>query len=125
VYWYECHSDIKKNPSQEPIAGEEYEGFDDITTDEADWRSDSVAWAIPDIFELLKDLFRQLFYIRISPRRVCYARPMKGRLMLADIYRAHGWPDLERYDKQACLKAVQDLMGEHYPGSADRRERDE
>lgn len=98
---------------------------DDIPEDEADWRSESVAWAIPDFFELLKDMFRQLFYIPISPRKVCYASSLEGRLMLADIYRTHGWPDVERYDKQACLKAVQDLMEEHYPGDADDREGDE
>ncbi|KAK4125680.1 hypothetical protein N657DRAFT_642419 [Parathielavia appendiculata] len=125
VYWYECHSDIQESPPREPVMGQEYDGFDDIPGDEADWRSGSVAWAIPDFFELFKDLFRQLFYIPVSPRKVCYARPLEGRLVLADIYRAYGWPDLERYDKKACLKAVQDLMEERWPGEADRRERDE
>ncbi|KAK4044653.1 hypothetical protein C8A01DRAFT_31149 [Parachaetomium inaequale] len=125
VYWHECHSDIKRNPSREPIGGEEYDGYDDISWDEADWRSDSVAWSISDFFELLKDLFRRLFYVPISPRKVCFASAMKGMPMLAAIYRAHCWPDLERYHKQDCLKAVQDLMEERYPDDADRREKDE
>jgi hypothetical protein len=123
VYWTECHSDIKKNPPREPIAGEYYS--DDIPKDEADWRGDSVAWAIPDFFELLKDQFRQLVYIPISQRRVCYATTLEGKVNLADVYRAHGWPDLERYDKQACLKAAQDLMEDRYPARADHREGDE
>ncbi|KAK4233273.1 hypothetical protein C8A03DRAFT_39031 [Achaetomium macrosporum] len=91
----------------------------------ADWRSGSVAWAIPDFFELLKDLFRQLFYIPISPRKVYFARTTGRMRMVAAIYRAHGWPDLERYRKQDCLKAVQALMEERYSDYADRREKDE
>jgi hypothetical protein len=126
VYWHECHSDILRDPSREPMGGEEYDDFDNISAGEADWRGDSVAWSIPDFFELLKDLFRRLFYVPISPRRVWFGSAiMKAMPELPAIYRAHGWPDLEHYQKQDCLKAVQDLMEERYPGDADRREKDE
>jgi hypothetical protein len=87
VYWNECDSNIKKNPPWEPIMGEYYS--DNIPKDEVDWRGDSVAWAIPDFFELLKDQFRQLLYIPISQRRVCYAITLEeGKVNLADVYRA-------------------------------------
>ncbi|KAK3307681.1 uncharacterized protein B0T15DRAFT_433419 [Chaetomium strumarium] len=124
VYWYECHNDVLQNPSREPIEGEEYEGYDGICMDEIDWRAGSMAWAIPDFFELLKDLFKQLFYIPISPRKVYFATTQRVA-MVADIYRAHGWPDLERYNKRNCMKAVQDWIEEHHPSLADRREEDE
>ncbi|KAK3298442.1 uncharacterized protein B0H64DRAFT_74994 [Chaetomium fimeti] len=118
VYWYECHSDIRQNPSREPILGDAY---DDAPEDEMDWRVDSVAWAIADFFELLKDQFRQLNSVPISPRKVYYASTMEGMPMIQAIYQAHGWPNLHRYRKQDCLKEVQDLLQERYPSYADRR----
>ncbi|KAK3303606.1 uncharacterized protein B0T15DRAFT_560730 [Chaetomium strumarium] len=79
---------------------------------------------IPDFFELLRDLFRQLFYVPISLRRVYFAATERLGL-LADIYRAYGWPDLERYNKRDCMKVVQDWMEEHSPNYADYREKNE
>jgi hypothetical protein len=38
--------------------------------------------------------------------------------MLQGIYREHGWPNLDVYDKKECLKAVQKALEEHYPGRA-------
>jgi hypothetical protein len=122
VYWYECRSDIRRNPSREPIQGEAY---DDAPDDEIDWRLDSVAWAIPDFFELLKDQFRQLNYVPISPRKVFYASTMEGMPMVQAVYRAHGWPNLQRYRRQDCLKEVQDLFEKCYHSYADRRDKDE
>ncbi|KAK4244021.1 hypothetical protein C7999DRAFT_44271 [Corynascus novoguineensis] len=120
VFWWECHSDIKRNPSREPISGEEYDNGPN--EEETDFRCDSVAWAIPDFFELLKDLFRQLFYVPVGPRAVLYAKALKEVMpMLEAIYREHGWPDIERYRKRECLNAIQSLMEERDPGNADRR----
>lgn len=41
--------------------------------------------------------------------------------MLQDIYREHGWPDLERYRKRECLEAVQTALEERYPDQAEIR----
>jgi hypothetical protein len=38
--------------------------------------------------------------------------------MLQDIYRQHGWPDLNVYNKAKCLEAVRKAMAENYPDSA-------
>ncbi|KAL2145272.1 hypothetical protein VTI28DRAFT_7640 [Corynascus sepedonium] len=120
VFWEECHSDVKRNPSREPIFGKEYDNGP--TEEETDFRCDSVAWAIPDFLEFLKDLFQQLFYVPVSPRVVSYASALKEVMpILEAIYREHGWPDLERYRKQECLNAVQDLMEWRDPDRADRR----
>jgi hypothetical protein len=35
--------------------------------------------------------------------------------MVSGIYRAHGWPDLRRYDKEACLQAIQVALKESFP----------
>lgn len=32
---------------------------------------------------------------------------------MQDIYRQHGWLDLERYDKNECLKSVTKFVTEH------------
>jgi hypothetical protein len=122
IYWEDCHSGIKRNPTREPIIGDEWD--DPPENEIMDWHGDSVAWAIPDFFEILKDQFRQLNYVPINPRTVCYASAREA-IPLVQIYRAHGWPDLERYRKRDCLKAVRDLLEEHYPGVADFRPDDD
>ena len=40
-------------------------------------------------------------------------------LMLQDIYRSHGWPDLERYNKRDCLRDVKVALEKHYPRHAE------
>jgi hypothetical protein len=57
-------------------------------------------------------------------RRVYFAATERLGL-LADIYRAYGWPDLERYNKRDCMKVVQDWMEEHSPNYADYGEKNE
>lgn len=97
IYWDDCHSDIKMNPSREPIISDEYDEADDIEI--INWRLNSVAWAILDFFEILKDQFRQLNYVPISPRKVRYAdgieqmstaQGKEGMPTVQAVYRAHG-----------------------------------
>jgi hypothetical protein len=35
--------------------------------------------------------------------------------MLQEIYREHGWPKLEQFQKEDCRKAIREAMEEHYP----------
>ncbi|KAI6086087.1 hypothetical protein F4821DRAFT_260380 [Hypoxylon rubiginosum] len=122
VHWSECPGEIYHNPSREPVEDDPYEYAPE---DEADWRNDAPAWAIADFFELLKDQFRELNFIPISPHTVISVFVQRGQRsegmisMLREIYQEHGWPDLERYRKRECLEAVQKALEERYPDQAD------
>ncbi|KAI8960797.1 hypothetical protein F5Y11DRAFT_358166 [Daldinia sp. FL1419] len=91
-------------------------------------RAEGQYWAIPDFFGVLEDQFRELKFIPTSSRTVMdvYTTPgpySDGMIpMLRDIYREHGWPDLERYRKRECLEAVQMALEERYPDYAHRRD---
>ncbi|KAL7949035.1 hypothetical protein V8C42DRAFT_313059 [Trichoderma barbatum] len=119
--WFECPGQIKFNPSRELV---DYNP-NDYPEAEVDWRADSAAWTIPDFFEVLKDQFRQLKFFPTGRResKHVYARPGFGTEgmveMLQGIYRAHGWPDMDKYRKEDCLRAVYKALKEHYPGNED------
>jgi hypothetical protein len=121
IYWPECPGDfIEGTPWEErKVYDDPYEWAPEK---EAEWRADGDwVWSVEDFFEMLKYQFRELRFIPLSSRRVLdvfiHLRPDREgmRPMLQDIYRKHGWPDLERYDKQACLRAVKAALEEHYP----------
>jgi len=94
--------------------------FWDCTPDNEDWRC-GPAWSIPDFFEVLKQLHRDLVYIPIHEARVeewfdeyetsdhsPYLPPVRK------VYREHGWPDLSVYKKKECMEAVQKLLEERF-----------
>jgi hypothetical protein len=124
VLWQECPYEIS---SQDAVVEVEDDPYDYAAENEADWRSACNTWTIPDFFEVLKDQFRKLNYIPMGWDEVkdVYATmgsDTEGMLaMLQDIYREHGWPDMERYRKQECLQAVHAALKKRYPGN----ERDE
>lgn len=115
VHWPECPGEIRYNPTREPVLDDPY---DWAPENEADWRADAPAWAIPAFFEVLKDQFRELQFIPINEYVVLDVR---NRLheglaeMLQEIYRAFGWPDTQRYRKRECLTAVRRALEERYP----------
>jgi hypothetical protein len=100
VYWYERPYDIRLEPMREPVEDNQY---DYAAKNEADWRSDGAAWAVADLFEVLKNQFCKLKFIPISSRSVLdvYATLGPGTdgmvALLQDIYRKHGWPTLNGY----------------------------
>ncbi|KAF1945282.1 hypothetical protein EJ02DRAFT_451591 [Clathrospora elynae] len=118
VLWYKCPGGISDDPSRETVDDDPY---DHCSEEEAEWRAEGQTWSIPDFFAELKDHFRRLNFVPLSSRKVVHVwkiSPPDYGAMLAgvqDIYRQHGWPDLERYDKNECLKAVAKFIGEHYP----------
>ncbi len=77
---------------------------------------------------MLREQFELLHFEPLSSRTVVdvyttWSERDKGMVpMVQDIYRAHGWPDLDRYRKKECLEAVQAALEEHYPDHADDRE---
>jgi hypothetical protein len=124
VYWPDCPDEASFVPSREQLGDDPY---DWAPEKEAQWRDEGGAWAVEDFFEMFKDQFRTLQFIPVSRWNVIdvytsYGSDKGGMVpMLQDIYRAHGWPDLERYRKQDCLRAVQKALEEHHPGMADGR----
>lgn len=117
VHWYGCYGELKN--SEDAIEDDPYEWAPE---DEAEWRAEAPAWAVPDFFQLLKDQFRKLEFVPISsttvhdvytgsgPRREGYTAVVQA------VYREHGWPDLEKFRKTECLEAVRNVLEERYPG---------
>ncbi|KAL7913747.1 hypothetical protein GGI35DRAFT_475595 [Trichoderma velutinum] len=124
VLWYECPGEIKYNPSRETVEDDPYSYEEDEA--QAEWRGECTAWAVSDFFEMLKDQFRELQFIPLNHRVVVdvYTKPGPGsagmREMVQNVYREHGWPDMDKYRKVGCLKAVQKALEEHYPEDAHR-----
>ncbi|KAK4097745.1 hypothetical protein N658DRAFT_500164 [Parathielavia hyrcaniae] len=116
IYWVMCPGSIRENPAREPILDDCY---DYAPESEAAWRHEP-AWAIVYFFELLKDQFRQLCSVPVSPTVVPemeddLATQVEGALVLVQaIYREHGWPDLARYRKEECMKAIRTMLEERY-----------
>ncbi|EHK27311.1 uncharacterized protein TRIVIDRAFT_63076 [Trichoderma virens Gv29-8] len=123
VLWFECPGEIKYNPSRELVHDDPYTYEEDMA--QAEWRGDSAAWTVPDFFETLKDQWRELNFIPISPWSAVeiytgYGLETEGMIkMLQGIYREQGWPDMDKYRKVECLKAVHKALKERYPGRAD------
>ncbi|UKZ83473.1 hypothetical protein TrVFT333_011282 [Trichoderma virens FT-333] len=123
VLYYECPGEIMYSPSRELVSDDPYTYEEDMA--QADWRGACAAWTVPDFFEMLKDQWRELNYIPISPwtAKEIYTNPgpnTEGMMeMLQGIYREHGWPDLDKYRKVECLKAVHMALKERYPTVAD------
>ena len=116
VYWLSCPGRIRWGPTRERILDDAY---DYAAEEEADWRAEP-AWAVADFFELLKDQFRQLWAIPLSPS-IVYDFDMSLREQVKDalplvqaIYREHGWPDVDRFRKQECLEACLAALKERY-----------
>lgn len=116
VHWHGCYGELKG--SEGAIEDDPY---DWAPEDEAEWRAEAPAWAVSDFFELLKDQFRRLDFVPINsttvhdvfigsgPRREGYIA------LVQEIYRRHGWPDLERFRKTECLEAVRNTLEERFP----------
>lgn len=101
----------------------EDDAYEYAAENEAEWRADAGAWAIPDFFEILKDQFRELQFIPTSSEHILdiddppYGLSADSLMipMLRDIYLQHGWPDLYQYRKRECLEAVERALKERYP----------
>ncbi|EFR01055.1 hypothetical protein MGYG_04058 [Nannizzia gypsea CBS 118893] len=122
----ECNGDIQHDPDApcERVWDDPYE----YAPMEAEWRAEGAYWAIPDFFEILKDQFRRLLFVPINTLIVKdvynsqYGDSAGIIEFLQGIYREHGWPDLEHYNKLECLKAIRKGLMEKYPGHVDSNE---
>jgi hypothetical protein len=115
IYWVECIDalgDLEENTSQESIERENWAWVPE--------EYHTPAWTILDFFEMLKDQFRNLRFIPANDRQVFetwegYKADEEVSTTLRAIYREHGWPDLERYRKEECIKAVQNVIEDKFP----------
>jgi hypothetical protein len=120
ILWLDCPYEIIGQGAVEQVFDDP---FDYAPENEVNWRDACRAWAIPDFFEVLKDQFRKLHYVPMGSKTVqdVYASPRphtEGVLpMVQEIFREHGWPDLERYRKDDCLQAVHAALKKRYPGN--------
>lgn len=116
VYWPECPDEIQEETDLEQVQ-DDYEAWE--SEKEADWRSTTPVWTIPDFFALLRDQFEQLRFIPVNSRQVIntweYSDDVGMQNMLQEVYREHRWPDLENYRKEECIEAVKEALAEQYP----------
>ncbi|KAI0017891.1 hypothetical protein F4780DRAFT_566146 [Xylariomycetidae sp. FL0641] len=130
VHWHECDGRIRHNLDGDPNwvmpATDLDDPFDWAPEAEAEWRAEHPAWAVADFFGILRDQFRTLKYVPVSARRVLEDDPgrpsQETSAMISavrDVYRAHGWPDTDRYRKAACLESVMDIVQGRLPERAD------
>ncbi|KAM5435784.1 hypothetical protein MferCBS31731_006233 [Microsporum ferrugineum] len=122
ILWPECPVEIRCHAFRDEIQDDAY---DYAPENEADWRGGG-SWAITDFFEVLKNEFRKLYFVPLNSRTLydTYTQPF-GDLkdiipMLQEIYRKHGWPSMELFNKRRCLAAVLVTLEDKYPDYADR-----
>lgn len=129
VFWHEAAMEFKSfspYPTVTDVVDSDDE--DEMPEGEFEWRGCRTVWSIPDFFATLKHNFKELHFVPMSRRRVVdgwYGPGEHGQEavdMVKGIYRAHGWPDLERYRKTECLKAVYAALREHFPGLEDEKD---
>lgn len=115
VHWVDCPDRMR--PSREPV--------DEDNFPDDDWRFWSPAWAVAEFFEVLKDQFRDLNFVPLNEQNVTdtytiFAEEEQGVISLVqDVYREHGWPNLDAYRKEECMRAVRKALKQHYPRFTD------
>jgi hypothetical protein len=87
--------------------------LDMASDEEQDWGSSGPA---KDFFEMLKNQFRNLNFVPKKDRQITDVwtttqpdgDPIPPEIpeLLQTVYRKHGWPDLQVYVKELCLKVV-------------------
>jgi hypothetical protein len=130
VHWPDCPDEIKYSTGT-TISGD---SSDFGPANESEWRREH-AWAIPDFFKLLKHQFRKLVFFPTGWLKVfgCHygysgddvVGPDGLIVSMRAVYREHGWPNLEQYRKEECLKAVKRIVKDRFDNFADEAWRDD
>ncbi|KAK5661077.1 hypothetical protein OQA88_10967 [Cercophora sp. LCS_1] len=128
VYWHEAATEFKWFSPFPVVEGlvdsdDESEGEGEgMSPGERSWRGCETVWSIPDSFATLKHNLAELHFVPMSRRHVVdgwYGLGEHGQEavdMVKEIYREHGWPDLKRYRKEDCLRAIYTALSENFPG---------
>ncbi|KAK2013294.1 hypothetical protein LZ32DRAFT_637658 [Colletotrichum eremochloae] len=109
VYWPECPGRLRDGPRC--IEDDPYDYCDD--EEEAEWRADGAAWSVSDFFKVLKAEYRSLRWVPCNEYEVLDLETTRGRNsipMLQEVYRRHGWPNLQQYRKEECLEETKAVM---------------
>ncbi|KAK2029534.1 hypothetical protein LX32DRAFT_351843 [Colletotrichum zoysiae] len=108
VYWPECPGRLRDGP--QCIEDDPYDYCDD--EEEADWRADGAAWSVADFFDVLKAEYRSLRWMPWNEYEVLGSEiTRRGDVpALQEVYRRHGWPNLQRYRKEECLEETKAIM---------------
>jgi hypothetical protein len=76
------------------------------------------SWPVVEFFEMLKSHYRRLNFVPENNRVIAegWNTNREGEMpLLRSIYRKHGWPDLEVYQKKACLAEIKRTRRERWP----------
>ena len=116
AYWPDCPDEIRDTDWEQVQDDSEAWGSEA----EINWRCDAPAWTIPDFFAMLQEQFEKLMFIPVNSKQAIatwegYSEDGEMERMLQGIYREHGWPDLEKYRKEECIRAVEEALAEQYP----------
>lgn len=122
VFWLDAATEFKWLSPFPTLLGldgsdEDSDGEDAMSPGERAWRECDMVWSIPNFFAMLKHHLKELNFVPMSPRRVVdgFHDDDEAVDMVKGIYREHGWPDLERYRKEDCLKAIHAALSENFP----------
>lgn len=118
VHWYDCHGEIRINLP--PAPSEVDDASEWAPENEVEWRREYPAWAVTDLFDILRRQFEDLNFVPVGPRSIqeVFTMAEDNRAVIKavqDIYRQHGWPDLATYQKENCLRAVRRAIREDFP----------
>lgn len=108
VYWCDGPGWIGDHP---PLPMVEDDPFEWAPTEEAEWRQ-SMCWTVRDYFEVLKIQYLQQYVLPLGPfevERMDMVNPTHHAVM--DIFQDHHWPNLEKYDKEKCMAAIEKMLG--------------
>ncbi|KAF1360387.1 hypothetical protein EJ07DRAFT_116800 [Lizonia empirigonia] len=121
VHWQACPEEILASASPGPNADSNADS-DTASDHELDW---GPCWPVRDFFEMLKNHFRDLNFVPKNSHQVIdvwttthedgHPIPLGIPELLQPIYRKHGWPDLQTYSKEECLKEVKSTLKEKFP----------
>ncbi|KAF2111116.1 hypothetical protein BDV96DRAFT_634903 [Lophiotrema nucula] len=128
VHWVDCPSELTTSREQvmfvkEDEQGEEENDADDEHDEEEEesWRDNAPAWTAEDFFELLKEEYLAMNFVPTSAKEVfdvysAYADEDKDLVPnLQQVLREHGWPDVENFRKEECLKALERTASAYLP----------
>ena len=99
-------------------------GDESSEADEEDepWRQEGACWVVQDFFEILKTQFRELNFVPFGTFQVTdiwyvMRLPQSTELvaLIQNTFREQGWPDLARFSKAECHRALRSKIEGRYP----------
>lgn len=112
----ESEEDHDHQAGEDDEEDEREENCDESDSDSYDMFGDHPRWTPRDFFTMCENLLRNLDVIPQDSSEiidfVSLDRSNELREILGPIFWKHGWPDVERYEKEKCLKEVARVIDE-------------